>query len=204
MDATSAQYFMTTPSRSVLRQQSLVARKTISPTAREHLSIIICQHIQALLLYQNAKTIAFYHATPDEVDLTYLQTRAEAEGKESYWPSIQPDKTLLFLPAKKNTPFKKNKFNINEPIVSHQKALSPEAFDLILIPLVSFDNHGTRLGHGQGYYDRTLAKHRPRSLVGVAFEIQHHMLIPKESWDVPLSAIITENGAHWVVGEQIQ
>ena len=190
---------MTNIYRSSLRQKSLSARQNMSSTVRQQLSIIICQHIQALPLYQEAKTIAFYHATPNEVNLAPLQTHAHASGKHCYWPSIQPNKTLLFLPADKAVPLKKNKFNINEPIVPHHKALTPEAFDLILIPLVSFDNHGTRLGYGQGYYDRTLEKKRPHALIGVAFETQHQTLIPKESWDVPLSAIITEQGAHWVI-----
>lgn len=190
---------MTNISRASLRQQSLSARQNMSLAAREQLSIIICQHIQALPLYQEAKTIAFYHATPNEVNLASLQTHAQSSGKHCYWPTIQPNKTLLFLPADTTVPLTKNKFNINEPMVPLHKALPPEAFDLILIPLVSFDNYGTRLGHGQGYYDRTLAKKRPHALIGVAFETQHQALIPKESWDVPLSAIITEQGTHWVV-----
>ena len=67
--------------------------------------------------------------------------------------------------------------------------------DVILMPLLGFDRHGTRLGYGGGYYDRTLAplSKRPR-LVGFAFAAQELDLIPREAHDVPLDAIVTEAG----------
>ena len=67
--------------------------------------------------------------------------------------------------------------------------------DLILIPLLGFDSRGTRLGYGGGYYDRTLAASstRPR-LIGFAFAVQQLDLIPHGPHDVPLDAVITEQG----------
>lgn len=67
--------------------------------------------------------------------------------------------------------------------------------DVILMPLLGFDRHGTRLGYGGGYYDRTLAalKKRPR-LIGFAFALQEIDTIPRDTHDVPLDLIITEDG----------
>jgi 5-formyltetrahydrofolate cyclo-ligase len=75
--------------------------------------------------------------------------------------------------------------------------LSPQVEpDVIIMPLLGFDKHGTRLGYGGGYYDRTLEKlgKRPR-LVGIAFAAQEIDTIPREAHDVPLDMIVTEQGA---------
>ncbi|WDR01170.1 5-formyltetrahydrofolate cyclo-ligase [Devosia algicola] len=74
--------------------------------------------------------------------------------------------------------------------------LAPRAEpDIVLMPLLGFDAKGTRLGYGGGYYDRTLAhfKKRPR-LVGLAFCAQELDDIPREDHDMPLDAVVTEDG----------
>ena len=189
---------MTEPNRTQLRLKSLNARKSIPSDKKKKFSMQVCQHIQTLPIYQHAKTIALYHATPHEIDLTLLQQHAERSEKTCYFPKIQTNQTLIFLPETSSTATKKNKFNIIEPIISSRYALPPEAFDIIFIPLIAFDNHGTRLGYGQGYYDRTLAGKKPQALIGVAFEAQCQPFIPRASWDIPLSVIITEEGIHWI------
>ena len=67
--------------------------------------------------------------------------------------------------------------------------------DVILMPLVGFDNDGNRLGMGGGYYDRTLAytRHAIKKpvLIGVAHDLQRVDRLPYASWDIPLNAIVT-------------
>lgn len=74
--------------------------------------------------------------------------------------------------------------------------------DVIIMPLLGFDKHGTRLGYGGGYYDRTLAKltRKPR-LVGLAFASQEISEIPHEPHDVPLDAVVTEQGVIHFAGK---
>lgn len=69
---------------------------------------------------------------------------------------------------------------------------------LMLMPLVAFDDAGTRLGMGGGFYDRFLGALppalRPR-LVGIAHEAQRSAEpLPRDRWDIPLDAVITELG----------
>ena len=65
----------------------------------------------------------------------------------------------------------------------------------MLVPLVAFDSLGHRLGMGGGYYDRYLPRLSPECpLIGVAFACQHtDAPLPREAWDVPLHAVVTEN-----------
>lgn len=69
---------------------------------------------------------------------------------------------------------------------------------ILLVPLLAFDARGFRLGHGGGYYDRTIAtlraSGRPVRAVGVAFACQEVERVPVEAFDQRLDAVATERG----------
>ena len=71
-------------------------------------------------------------------------------------------------------------------------ALAP---DLVILPLVFADRHGTRIGHGKGHYDRALAHLResgPVFAIGIGWESQiSDAPLPGDEWDVPLDAVVT-------------
>jgi 5-formyltetrahydrofolate cyclo-ligase len=71
--------------------------------------------------------------------------------------------------------------------------------DLLLVPMLAFDDRGHRLGYGGGYYDRTLAALRaadPRvRAIGVAYSAQRVPLLPDSETDMRLDAIVTETGS---------
>ncbi len=93
-----------------------------------------------------------------------------------------------------------NRFGIPEPQARHgahpARRLPAWALDLILLPLVGFDDDGQRMGMGGGFYDRTLAFTRrpgPRPhLIGLAHECQRVESLPVAPWDVPLDAIVSD------------
>jgi 5-formyltetrahydrofolate cyclo-ligase len=94
------------------------------------------------------------------------------------------------------TPMQRNRYGIPEPVDA--RPLRARQLDLLLMPLVGFDAQGYRLGMGGGYYDATLAfmRHRrwwrrPR-LVGIAYECQRVETLPRDPWDMPLDAVLTE------------
>ena len=98
--------------------------------------------------------------------------------------------------------FIKNKFNISEPLIKNQKPVRPENLNLILAPLVAFDENCNRLGRGLGCYDLYLqfTKNTPQNkrptLIGLAYEFQKvEKLIPK-SWDVQMDFIVTEKNIY--------
>jgi len=64
---------------------------------------------------------------------------------------------------------------------------------LVLVPVVAWDQTGTRLGRGGGFYDRLFAKLDPGIVrVGLAYEFQQIEDLPRDPWDVPLHYVITE------------
>ena len=76
--------------------------------------------------------------------------------------------------------------------------------DILLVPLLAFDARGFRLGHGGGYYDRTIAalrgSGRPVRAVGVAFACQEVERVPVEEFDQRIDAVATERGLRAFAG----
>src|SRR5690606_20723729 len=69
----------------------------------------------------------------------------------------------------------------------------PVVPDVVLVPLLGFDEQCYRLGYGGGYYDRTLAALEPKPLaIGVGFEHGRLETIRPQPHDVPLDWIVTE------------
>jgi 5-formyltetrahydrofolate cyclo-ligase len=78
--------------------------------------------------------------------------------------------------------------------------IAAHKLDLVLLPLVAFDDNRQRIGMGGGYYDRTFSFLRGRrqllkpKLVGLAFACQKVPEIVASPWDIRLYCIITESG----------
>lgn len=71
-------------------------------------------------------------------------------------------------------------------------AIPTAKFDVIIVPLVGFDEAGNRLGMGGGWYDRFLAVQPHALTIGLAFECQKVPLVPIEAHDQSLDVIVTE------------
>src|SRR5262249_62364793 len=71
---------------------------------------------------------------------------------------------------------------------------------LFLVPGLGFDPGGTRLGRGGGHYDRALAHHPAALRIGLARETQILSSLPRDPWDQPMDAVVTERRILWATG----
>jgi len=104
-------------------------------------------------------------------------------------------KKMAFYPASNHS--HANKYGIDEPHTGAKQVFC-NRFDVILLPLLAFDRTGTRMGMGAGYYDRALQAltHQTSTkpyLIGIAHHFQEVTKIKRESWDIPLDAILTDH-----------
>lgn len=149
-----------------------------------------------------ARSVALYLAADGEIDPVLLMKGALAQGKRVFLPQLRAANRLEFAEYRSGARLRRNRFGIPEPLRGRRMAL--QGLDVVLVPLVAFDRRGNRLGMGGGFYDRTFARFRqpcrsranaPR-LIGLAHRFQQVAGLDEQSWDVPLSGILTDSG--WI------
>ncbi|MBQ4813562.1 5-formyltetrahydrofolate cyclo-ligase [Pseudoalteromonas luteoviolacea] len=162
--------------------------------AESDLSMNFTQHVK---LPKNA-AVGVYLPNDGEVRTNLLIQQLWKENHLVYLPVIHPfsGTHLLFQKYEKNSTMKENRYAILEPKLNCSEICPISQLDILLMPLVAFDDSGNRLGMGGGYYDRTLATYYEKSwstpkLIGLAHDCQKVGELPIEAWDVPLPAILT-------------
>ncbi len=137
--------------------------------------------------------IGSYSAVRDELDPALLNDALRLQGHKIALPVIiGKKKPLVFREYEQGDMLLANPLGIFEP-TSSAKNVDP---DVLLVPLLAFDEKRNRLGYGGGYYDRTIKKLRlikPVMTIGLAGSYQRHESIPVGTNDVPLDKIVTEN-----------
>jgi 5-formyltetrahydrofolate cyclo-ligase len=137
--------------------------------------------------------VSGYWPAGPELDDRPLLERLAARGHRVVLPVV----------IERNAPLIFRVWRPGDPVVKGNGASVPAANapvlepDLLLVPVVGFDRHGTRLGQGAGYYDRTLLKlraDRAITAIGVGYAVQELSDIPTGPYDQPLDAILTEAG----------
>ncbi len=179
------------------REEKRQARKNLSATDKAQKSQAIIKQIIKSDEYKNAKHIGVYLAMPEEVNLQTLIETAWQDGKSVYLPVVIGwGKPLLFAPYTTDSQLVKDALNIDIPNTDTDSYIGADKLDLVITPLVAFDENNNRIGMGGGFYDRTFTckdtQDKP-TLIGVAFaEQKTDSLIPMNEWDIPLDKIITE------------
>ncbi|KAA0938407.1 5-formyltetrahydrofolate cyclo-ligase [Psychrobacter sp. ANT_H59] len=114
------------------------------------------------------------------------------------------DKRLRFVPiyhAKLlNVPTRIHSLGMKQN--HHRRLLWARELDVIICPLVAVDSNGNRMGMGGGFYDTTLSKSYQSGAkkplkIGWCYDFQVVEQLERQSWDVPLDAIITPSGLRW-------
>jgi 5-formyltetrahydrofolate cyclo-ligase len=181
--------------RRSLRQRIRAERRALPPGVRAAADRAIANHIRRLGAYRTARRIAVFLAFDGEPSLAALMESAARSGKRLYAPVITRSR-MRFAELELGGQFGTNFFGIQEPHLG--APIDPRRLDLVLTPLVAFDDWGVRIGVGRGYYDRCFrflrghsAWKRPK-LLAVAYELQHVPAIEENDWDVPLWGAVTE------------
>lgn len=187
----------------LLRQNMRTKRRLLSKEQQQQHSEKIIQRIINSEFYKQSHSIALYLSADGEVDLATLIDKIYEQDKRCYLPVIlsKSEGIIRFAPYHAQTHLRKNCFAILEPVYQQKSLRIAQQIDLILAPLVAFDEQGSRLGMGGGYYDRALQHLKSDNstapvFVGVAHEQQKVKKLDIQSWDVTLNAVITEKSRH--------
>ena len=103
--------------------------------------------------YLIKKSIGGYFPVNYEVDDLEILKEFAKKNYQISLPVIKKNFNMDFYKWSFDDPLKINQYGIPEP--NSKKLIYP---DIILVPLVAFDNNLNRLGYGGGYYDRVIKK----------------------------------------------
>ena len=138
----------------------------------------------------NFKSIGGYYPSNFEInDIEILRLFKKKKYKISL-PIVEQNYKMNFYEWSYNDPLKINKYGIPEPVSS--KMFYP---DILLVPIVGYDNELNRLGYGGGFYDRYIKKiEKVKKVIkiGLAFSYQKLRSVPVNQYDKKLDIIITE------------
>jgi|TARA_B110000908_G_scaffold106760_1_gene125560 5-formyltetrahydrofolate cyclo-ligase len=149
-------------------------------------------HLSALLAGYRGVPMSGYMPIRTEIDPLPAMAEAAAYGRVGVPVIIKAGHPLLFSKWEPDALMKEGPFGAKIPEVDD--FFEPE---IVIVPLVSFDKNGGRLGYGGGFYDRTLELLRAKRAtlaIGFAFAGQEADGLPLERTDQPLDMIVTEAG----------
>ena len=179
--------------KTYLRNKSLLKRKKkYSKTKKFNFNLIfslIRKHF-----HKKKIIIAGYYPSNYEVNILKFLEVASKKNFRITLPVIKPPNKMSFQSWFFQEPLYINQFGILEPKNSKKKVIP----DLIMVPLVAFDNRLNRIGYGKGYYDRSLKKtnkiKKNAISLGIAYSFQKCQKIPTNKHDFKLDYIFTEKG----------
>ncbi|MGI4850589.1 MAG: 5-formyltetrahydrofolate cyclo-ligase [Janthinobacterium lividum] len=167
--------------------------KSLSESGKSQLNKELIKNILTLIPANMNGPIAVFWPMTYEPDIRPIFDKILSMGRKVLLPVIQgPRTSLIFRNWKTGDRLQESNTKTMEPLLK-STIYEPE---VLLIPLLGFDNRGHRLGYGAGHYDRTLMQFYKKKLniltIGVAYEMQHVNELPIGSYDQPLHWVATE------------
>lgn len=138
--------------------------------------------------------VAAYYPMGSELDTLRLLATLQINGIKLALPVVwKKGEAMEFRSYKMGDALEEGAHKTLQPKKEAQ-VLDPQ---IVIVPLLAFDEKGYRLGYGGGYYDRTLAALRKKHdilAIGLAFDDQKTKALPAQDFDQPLDGVLTEKG----------
>ncbi len=180
--------------KSDIRREAGQRRKVLCAAAPNAGDGILARFLAAPLAAaaDSTRTFAGYWPIRSEVDPRPLMRYLAGIGLIGSLPVVTARSSpLAFRRWSDGQQLEPGPFGVQIPS-AEAEAVIPE---LLLVPLLAYDDRGHRLGYGAGYYDRTLGDLRRTHhvlAVGLAFAGQRVDKLPAGPRDEPLDWVVTE------------
>ncbi|MDD6729466.1 MAG: 5-formyltetrahydrofolate cyclo-ligase [Eggerthellaceae bacterium] len=202
--------------KSTLRAPVIAARDAVDEVARARKSRAICDALEnfaeTVAADRTGLTVTAFCAMGSEVDVSAFVAWAFERGWRVAYPCMLkrseaaptdapglPVMRFRYITADQLSddadaffkhPMKS--YASTDPLLVENPLCNPEDVDLVVAPMVAFDDRNYRLGYGGGCYDRFLPRlSRGASIAGVAFKEQRVDRVPTDEHDVQLPRIFT-------------
>ncbi len=181
--------------RAYAKQVRAKAHAAGGETASKAIAVVGLEFSDLQVGTDHSPIVSGYAALPGELDPAILLAGLHGAGFSLALPvTIGRAIPLIFRNWMPGDAMGKGYQGIAEPVPSAAEVLP----DIVLLPLLAFDDQGYRLGYGGGHYDRTLVQLRaqkPVIAVGLAYDQQKVDAVPHDRYDQRLDWILTPSGA---------
>jgi len=152
----------------------------------------IFSHLRQIPAFSKAKTIMCYFSRGSEVPTKNLVLELLNSERRVVLPRTNiEDKSMTPYYISSLNDLEPASFGVMEPKLEC-KICDMKDINVVIVPAVSFDLSGNRLGYGLGFYDRFLPSIKCET-IGLAYdETISSTLLPRESHDVPVNYVATE------------
>ena len=182
------------PNKDQLRKRFYkIRKKNYFETTNKHFGSLLLL-IKNFSKKKNINLSCYYPSNFEFCTKSLMSVLSYKKNITTLLPSVSKGNKMNFYKWNYLDPLKINQYGIPEPYKS-EKIYEP---NIILVPLLAFDNKKNRLGYGKGYYDKFLTKYLKMNkntlTIGVAFSFQKYNKLPVFKDDVKLNYIFTEKG----------
>lgn len=179
-----------------MRDQALSVRKVLPLRNRRQADADITRRFLSLPAYKDAHLILTYMSVGIEVATTMLIQHAFNEGKLVAVPRCLSGRKLEFVKISSFNQLESASFNLLEPKKDLPPISQEELVDSIcVVPALTIDYQGWRIGYGAGYYDRFLSNYSGEKIGLIRNQNLSETALPHDNNDVAVDVIVTETQA---------
>lgn len=164
-----------------------------SMTDKEQKDLEILNRLKESALYSSSDTFYVYVSSNIEIDTRKLIKLLLNNGKTVAVPLCEPENcTMEFYMIKSLSELSSGSYGIYEPDSNKSQKADFDENTVCIVPGLSFDKNGFRLGFGKGYYDRFLSVFTGKS-VGLCYDECMSEELICDKYDKKVSAVVTES-----------
>lgn len=173
--------------------------KRRSLTQKEQKDLLILNNFKQSSLYLSCKSLFVYVSGKIEVDTRRLIGCALKSGKKVACPVCDTNEcTIKFYYINSLSELKCGAYGIEEPDISLCAEATADKETVVIVPGLSFDLNGYRLGFGKGYYDRFISSNTEPTYVGLCYSDCICKALPNNEYDKKVSAFVTEEKINFI------
>lgn len=176
-----------------IRDQSKLLRNSLSSDDKHRLDQKIANRLLNLWYFREAELLLSYVSNSIEVDSRFIIRQALDQGKLVAVPRcVEGTRNIDFYIIKSLDELSEGSFGIYEPSENKINKLMNFSNCICIVPALSFDLNGYRIGYGKGYYDRFFSK-KSLITIGICYDACVYKDLPHGKYDKKIDIIVTES-----------
>ncbi len=182
-------------SKEAVRQAARARLRALAGEERAAAEREIAERVWRVPEVAGARLLFLFASLAEEVSTDAVAAEAVRRGIAVAFPRCPAgSRDLVLHRVSDPAALAVGRYGIREPDPAACEVIERGEVDAALVPGLAWDREGHRLGRGAGWYDRLFADPAWRGFrCGLFFSTQEVPRVPRDEWDAPLDAVVTEN-----------